>query len=336
MICDEVIVKIKAGDGGDGLVSFWREKFVPRGGPDGGDGGKGGDIKFFCDPNLNTLSYFNLRKFFHAEPGQNGKRMRQKGKSGQDLVLKVPTGTIISEILAGKEKFLADLTKEGKQFLVARGGKGGLGNYHFATATKQAPAFAQKGFPGQVKTLKLELKMIADVGIIGLPNCGKSTLLASISAAKPKIADYPFTTLEPNLGVVKVGNFSFIAADIPGLIEGAHKGKGLGDKFLRHIERTQILVHLLDATSQNLKKDYLQVRRELGLFSKKLLQKREIVVINKIDLVGKFPSTSKEIPRKAGSRSAGKKLKPLKISALKGEGIKQLLQEIKKLLNQVR
>ncbi|PIP21718.1 MAG: GTPase ObgE [Candidatus Nealsonbacteria bacterium CG23_combo_of_CG06-09_8_20_14_all_40_13] len=321
MITDEVIISVKAGDGGNGLVSFRHEKGAPRGGPDGGDGGAGGEVYFVCDNNLNTLSEFSMRKNFWAAHGENGIKMRKTGKSAPDLVLKVPAGTLIYEIVKKNDKthlqFIADMISAGEKKLIAKSGKGGLGNCHFATAVRQAPRFAQPGEKGEQKSLKIELKMLADIAIIGLPNCGKSTLLSKISNAHPKIANYPFTTLEPNLGLVKIKKLKIIAADIPGLIEQAHQGRGLGDKFLRHIERSRAIIHVLDATSEDLAKDYWQIRQELKLFSAKLTQKAEIVVINKIDKVKglKIPTNLK-------------KFNPLKISALTGEGINKLLERI--------
>lgn len=318
MLIDETEITIQAGKGGNGLVSFWREKFVPKGGPDGGDGGKGGDIYLETDPSLNTLAFLNTQKYFKAKEGQNGKRKKQTGKSGQDLILKVPLGTLIYQ----KEKKLFDLTRAGQKVLAAFGGKGGLGNVHFATATHQAPLEATPGKPGEEKTLKLELKLIAQVGIIGLPNVGKSTLLSRISKASPKIANYPFTTLQPNLGVAKIDNFSFVVADIPGLISGASSGKGLGNKFLKHIERTKILVHLLDATSPDPQRDYQEVRAEMANFSKKLAKRAEILALNKIDAVPNLDIKKLKFPTK-----------PLLISAVSGKGLKELLYRIKQELS---
>lgn len=317
MLIDEVVIKIKAGKGGDGVVSFWREKFVPKGGPDGGDGGKGGNIYFEVDPNSNTLFDYNRLKYFKAEDGQNGRRKKQKGKDGEDLILKVPQGTIIADNKTGK--ILQDFKNPQGKILIAGGGKGGLGNVHFATAVHQVPREATPGTKSEEKTLKLELKLIAQVGIIGLPNTGKSTLLSKISKARPKIADYPFTTLVPNLGVVKIDDFSFVAADIPGLIEGAAKGKGLGNRFLKHIERTKILVHLLDATSTDIKKNWQTVRGEMKNFSKELIKRPEILVISKIDAVPNLDIKKLKF-----------KTKPLLISAVTGRGIKELLYKIKK------
>jgi len=317
---DETIIFVKAGKGGDGCVAFRREKFVPKGGPWGGDGGKGGDIIFKAVKNKKTLVDFYFKKHFLAEDGSNGSSNNKKGKDGEDLIIEVPCGTVIKEIINGKEKIIADLLNDGDSIIVAKGGKGGLGNSHFKSSTNQTPRIATKGEKGEEKIIKLELKLIADVGIIGYPNSGKSTFLSKISKAKPKIADYPFTTIEPNLGVVDLGDFrSFIVADIPGLIEGASKGKGLGIKFLKHIERTKILVHLIDMSENDIINRYNSVRRELENYSSKLVEKKEIVVGNKIDL-----EKSRENVEKA--RAYFKDI--LFISALRGKGIKELLEKI--------
>lgn len=317
MITDEAEIQIRAGKGGDGTVSFRREKFVPRGGPDGGDGGQGGDVWLESSGNVHTLSEFARKKDWAAENGHNGQSKKKKGKDGEDLELKVPVGTIV--LFEGK--ILHDFTKLGDRLLVARGGQGGLGNSQFATATRQAPAFAKKGETGEEKELKLELKLIADVGLIGLPNSGKSTLLSRISNARPKIADYPFTTLEPNLGVVRIGNDELIFADIPGLIEGASRGKGLGDKFLRHIERTKILVHLIDINSDHLKKDYETIRQELREWNEELLKKEEIVVLNKADTL------DEKSAKMISEIISGEIKKPvLFISAVSGQGIDKFLE----------
>jgi len=316
---DEAIIRVSAGKGGDGLVSFRREKYVPKGGPDGGDGGDGGDVFIICDDNTHTLSEFSRKKEWRAEDGQNGKKKRQKGKNGQDLQLRVPRGTVIKD----QNEVIYDLTKTDERVLVAKGGRGGWGNVHFASATHQTPLFAQKGEPGEAKTLKLELKLIADVGLIGLPNSGKSTLLARISNARPKIANYPFTTLEPNLGVVRFHNREFIAADIPGLIAGASQGKGLGDRFLRHIERTRVLVHLIDINSSQIVQDYQTIRQELALWSRDLLRKKEIVVLSKADTLDS--QTAAKIGRTM-AKELNKKV--LLISAVSGKGMAELLSEL--------
>jgi GTP-binding protein len=317
---DEVEIFVKAGKGGDGCVAFRREKFVPKGGPWGGDGGKGGDVILRAVRNKKTLIDFYFKKHFFAENGGNGSSNNKKGKDGEDLILEVPCGTIVKEIKNGEEKVIADLVNEGDNVIVAKGGKGGLGNTHFKSPTNQAPRIATKGEKGEEKIIKLELKLIADVGIIGYPNSGKSTLLSKISKARPKIADYPFTTIEPNLGVVDLGDFrSFVVADIPGLIEGASKGKGLGIKFLKHIERTKILVHLIDMSENDIINRYENLRNELKNYSSKLIEKKEIVVGNKIDL---------EESKKNLEKAKGYFKDIIFISALKGNGIKDLLERI--------
>jgi len=283
MLVDEAEITVRAGKGGDGIVSFRHEKYVPKGGPDGGDGGDGGNVVMQAANNIHTLSDYARIKKFAAEDGVNGGKQKRRGKSGQDLILKVPVGTVIFD-LETKRK-IADLNSEGKKIVIAHGGKGGLGNVHFASPTHQTPTEFKPGEEGEERKLRLVLELIADVGIIGLPNAGKSTLLSVISSARPKIADYPFTTLEPVLGAVQYHDKKFIACDIPGLIEGASEGKGLGHKFLKHILRTRILVHLIDATSPDPQKDYQTVRTELEKFAPSLALKKEIVVLTKIDLV---------------------------------------------------
>ncbi|MBU0727893.1 GTPase ObgE, partial [Patescibacteria group bacterium] len=276
---DEAEIKVKAGNGGNGSSSFRREKFVAKGGPDGGNGGDGGSIVFEGDVNLNTLVNFVSKRHFKAEKGEQGLGQNRYGKHGEDLVLKVPVGTLVYT----NGKLIVDITKDGQQFVVARGGLGGKGNANFKSSTRQAPDFAELGEPGEEKELKLELKLIADVALIGYPSVGKSTLISRISNARPKIADYPFTTLIPNLGVVKVDKTDFVVADIPGLIEGAHEGKGLGIEFLKHIERTKVLVHLLDITHEELRDEYNKLNEELKLFSEKLSKKPQLLVVNKVD-----------------------------------------------------
>ena len=280
---DRVEVWVKAGDGGVGMVSFRREKFVPFGGPYGGDGGRGGDVVLVGDASASTLRAFSYRHRFRAENGKRGETKTRHGRDGKDLELRVPPGTVVKE-KGEEEGIVADLTQQGQRVIMARGGMGGRGNARFATSTQQAPRFAEKGEAGEEKWLILELKLIADVGIVGYPNVGKSTLLGAVSAARPKIADYPFTTLEPMLGVVEVGDRSFVIADMPGVIEGAHLGRGLGHQFLRHIERTRLLIHLLDGTSASPIADYEKLNRELGLFNPSLLDKPDIVAVNKLDI----------------------------------------------------
>ena len=285
MFRDEVKVFVLAGDGGAGSMHFRREKFVPKGGPDGGDGGRGGSIYAVADPTINTLFHYVQHRHFKAEFGGNGTERRRHGSAGNDLLLKVPVGTVIHDATSGE--VLGDLASPGQKLLVARGGRGGLGNTHFATATYQAPRIAEKGEPGVERTLLLELKLIADVGIVGLPNAGKSTLLAAITRARPKIADYPFTTLSPNLGVVVIDDYSFVAADIPGLIEGAHDGLGLGHEFLRHIERTSVLIHLVDGAdgdAETVLAHLATINNELALYSAELEARPQVVGVNKMDL----------------------------------------------------
>lgn len=320
MFTDEAIIKIKAGDGGDGAVSFRREKYIPKGGPDGGDGGAGGNLFLVCSDSVHTLSDYARKKEFSAQRGVNGKPKKKKGANGEDLFLKVPPGTVVTSL---ENNQIYDLTQKGQEVMMAKGGRGGWGNTHFATATRQSPFFAKKGTKGEEKQLKLELKLIADVGLVGLPNSGKSTFLSRISNARPKIADYPFTTLEPNLGVSKIHDQEFIFADIPGLIEGASQGKGLGDKFLRHIERTNIIIHLIDINSSDLKKDYQTIRNELQKWSPILLHKKEIIALNKIDTL---PAKEAEKKTKEFSKEIGKEV--LAISAVSKKGIKELLEKL--------
>jgi GTP-binding protein len=323
MMTDDVTIKVKAGDGGNGAVAFTREKYRPNGGPEGGDGGNGGSIIFVADNNVNTLTYFDSRKHFEAENGENGHKKKMAGKNGEDLRLRIPQGTTISE----NGVILADLTKMGEEFVVVKGGNGGWGNQHFASSIKQAPEWAKEGLPGEEKEIKLELKLIADVGLIGMPNAGKSTLLSVVSNAKPKIADYPFTTLEPNLGVATIHNREFIFADIPGLIEGASVGRGLGIKFLKHIERTKELLLLISAESENPVSDYKTLLRELKDYSKVLAKKRIVVAISKSEIIGE--------KRKEEIKKDFRKIKisPLFFSAVTKENLPELLNKIFELIN---
>ncbi|MBN2117569.1 MAG: GTPase ObgE [Anaerolineales bacterium] len=282
MFIDQVEIHIRSGKGGDGMVHFHREKFIPRGGPDGGDGGKGGDVIFEVKPTLNALSSFRQNQKFKAEDGVRGGPSQMSGRYGNDLIIHVPPGTMLFDADTGE--LIGDLTKPGERLTVLRGGRGGRGNQHFATSRNQVPRTAEKGEPAQEKRLKLELKLIADIGLIGIPNAGKSTLLSALTNARPKIASYPFTTLEPNLGVANIAeDTTVVLADIPGLIEGASQGVGLGHDFLRHIQRTRVLIHLLDGLSEDPVADYSQINSELALFDSNLAKKPQLVALNKID-----------------------------------------------------
>ena len=282
MFFDEAKIYVKSGDGGNGMSHMRREKYVPRGGPDGGDGGRGGNVILFATPSINTLIAFSRKRHFVAGNGENGARTGKTGASADDLRIEVPLGTLVRDTESGE--VLADLVQPGQEVIVVPGGRGGRGNARRATSTNQAPTLAEKGEPGVERNLKLELKLIADVGIVGVPNAGKSTLLSVVSNAKPKIAPYPFTTLEPNLGVVIVGDRDMVLADIPGLVEGAHLGVGLGHAFLRHVQRTRVLIHLLDGGGENPLADFNQINAELAWFDEKLAEKPQIVVLNKMDL----------------------------------------------------
>lgn len=278
MLIDEATIEIKAGDGGDGKISFRREKFIPKGGPDGGNGGTGGDFYFIGSRDLGALRLFRYQKKFSAEDGQAGEKKKKTGKDGQDKVIALPSGTLIKDLETGETW---EINKPEDKYLMAKGGKGGLGNWEFRSATNQTPRFAEKGTPGQKRKLFLELRLIADIGLIGLPNAGKSSLLNELTRTKVKVAAYPFTTLEPNLGVMD----GLILADLPGLIEGASKGKGLGFKFLRHIKKTKLLVHCISLETSDALEDYQVVRKELGEYEKELLEKPEIILLTKADLV---------------------------------------------------
>ncbi len=321
MFFDQAKIHLTSGKGGSGAVSFRREKYVPRGGPDGGDGGRGGHIILLVDPNLNTLSNFRYQQHFKAENGSPGEGVNRSGKDGADLYITVPSGTIVKN--AETHQILADLTTENAEFVILRGGRGGRGNARFATSTRQAPQFAEKAELGEELWVELELKLIADVGLIGFPNAGKSTLLSRISAAKPKIADYPFTTLVPNLGVVDFKGESFVAVDIPGLIEGAHQGVGLGHQFLRHIERTRLLIHLIDFSSfsgRDPYDDYLQINEELRLFNAELANKPQLIVANKMDL--------SEASEQLKGFLEKTDIKVFPISAATSQGLEALLENI--------
>jgi GTP-binding protein len=328
---DRVEIKIKAGNGGDGIASFRREKFVPLGGPDGGDGGRGGGVIIRADDDVSNLKYFRQNRMYSADGGKNGSSKRKSGRSGADLVLKVPPGTIISEkAILGKDAVLADLKQKGQEVLAAAGGDGGLGNTHFTSSVNQSPVLAQKGGAGEEKTIIMELKLIADAGIVGYPNVGKSSLVAAASAATPKIADYPFTTLEPVLGTVIVGHHTFVLAEIPGLIADASLGKGLGHDFLRHIVRTRLLVHLLNGDSPSPVDDMIQVNNELSIFDSELIKKPQIVAINKIDL----PQVRERMPEiNKIFKDIG--IKVHFISAFTGEGVPELMSEVMSQLDRI-
>lgn len=327
MFIDYAQIEVSSGDGGDGVVTFRREKYVPKGGPSGGNGGTGGSVIFETQSNLSTLLHFKYKRKYFAGNGKPGASALKDGKNGNDIIINVPVGTIVKD--ANTEEILLDLSEPNKQTVFAKGGVGGKGNSNFATPTRRTPRFATNGKPGVHTNLILELKLIADVGLVGFPNAGKSTLISKISAAKPKIADYPFTTLEPNLGIVRYKDFqSFTVADIPGIIEGAHQGKGLGIKFLRHIERTKILLFLIDVTSANYQKDFDTLYNELKKFSKKLVDKKILVSLSKSDLVDDKTLTKL-------SKEKIKKIKgPIFVfSAATGSGLQLLLDRLWETLN---
>lgn len=332
MFIDEVRIDVKAGDGGNGVVAFRREKFVPRGGPAGGDGGRGGDVVLTADSHLTTLVDYKYKRKYKAERGRDGGNNNMTGANGANLVLRVPRGTQVFDSESGE--LLADLDESGAVFTAAEGGRGGRGNARFAGPVHQTPRFAENGEPGDSISLRLELKLLADAGIIGFPNVGKSTLIAQVSAAKPRIADYPFTTLIPNLGVVRTSDEnSFVMADIPGLIEGAHTGSGLGIRFLRHIERTRLLLHILDVsgfTARNPLEDFEAVNRELGLYSEKLAGLPQFVALNKIDVPG-----AKEIASEITPVLEKKGYEVFIISAATGEGVRQLIDYIGSKLKEI-
>ena len=331
---DEATIKVFAGDGGNGIASFRREKYEPMGGPNGGDGGRGGSIFFESDENINTLIDYRFVRNYRAKRGENGKGSDCYGAKGDDLTLKVPVGTVISEKITGA--IIADLSEHGMKVLAAKGGKGGLGNVHFKSSVNRAPRQFTNGEPGEEFELYLELKVLADVGLLGMPNAGKSSLIRSISAAKPKVADYPFTTLQPNLGVVKVdANKSFVVADIPGLIEGAADGLGLGHQFLRHLERTKILLHIIDIApfdeSINPLDEAKKIINELQRYSENLFRKPRWIVLNKIDLTSDYESIKKEFIKTLNWDN-----KVFCISALNKEGCKELIYEIMHYLDSLK
>ncbi len=328
---DQARVYVRSGDGGAGCVSFRREKFIEFGGPDGGDGGRGGDVVVECADGLNTLIDFRYQQHFKAKTGMHGMGKNRAGGRGADVVLKVPVGAqVIDE---DGETLVADLKTPGERVVVAKGGNGGFGNAHFTTSTNRAPRRANPGQPGIERTLYLRLKLIADAGLVGLPNAGKSTLLAAVSAARPKIADYPFTTLHPGLGVVRVDERDFVLADIPGLIEGAHEGHGLGDRFLGHVERCGALVHLVDATGEHAGKAYRTIRRELAAYGGGVPDKAEIVALSKVDAVDEATLKTQKERLKRAMRTYGpplaagaKRAAPLELSAVAGRGVKDVLR----------
>lgn len=320
MFIDEVQIQIKAGDGGNGCLAFRREKFVPRGGPSGGDGGRGGDIVLTASEHHNTLLHFRFNPEHKAERGRHGEGSNRTGRDGHSVELPVPVGTVVYDANSGEQLF--DFTAPGQSFVVARGGRGGKGNARFATSTHQAPTEHEEGKPGEERKLRLELKLLADVGLLGFPNAGKSTLISRLSAVRPKIADYPFTTLEPNLGVVDVGDHTFVLADIPGLIEGAHEGKGLGVQFLKHVERTRLLVHLVDVsdfTGRNPEHDFDVIMDELRQFSEELMEKPMMVVASKTDACQDLSRLSA-----LEAKAVRLGLPFLAISSVTGDGIEKL------------
>lgn len=327
-LIDEASIFVKAGDGGRGCVSFRREKYIPKGGPDGGDGGKGGDVIFVTTSRRRTLYQFQYTKIFKAKNGGYGQGAQKSGKKGDDLIIEVPPGTLIVNADTGET--IKDCVADGESFVIAKGGLGGKGNKRFSTSTNRAPRYAQPGLPGDSFNLKLDLKLVADVGIVGFPNAGKSTLISRISSARPKVADYPFTTLTPNLGVVSTEwGEPFVVADTPGLIEGAHEGTGLGIKFLRHIERNRILLHLIDCSAidpADPLRSYNAINSELAGFSRKLVEKKQIIVLNKMDM----PETDKSA---AAFRAAVGNQPVFEISAITGTGVRKLLRELNQIIN---
>jgi len=319
MFVDYALIEVNSGKGGDGLVTFRREKYVPKGGPSGGDGGNGGDVIIRTNSNLHTLLDFRYKKKYKAADGDKGGNSLKDGKNGENIIIGVPVGTLVKD--SETDIVIFDLDEDNKEVVLAKGGKGGRGNSKFATPTNQTPRFAEEGKPGEFKKVTLELKLIADVGLVGFPNSGKSTLISKISAARPKIADYPFTTLEPNLGIVKYKDFqSFTVADIPGIIEGASQGKGLGHQFLRHIERTRIILFLIEITSENLVNDFNILLKELKSYSPQLIEKKMLVALSKADLVD-----AKEKNKALRNKFKGIKTKPLIFSSITGFGLSELL-----------
>ena len=329
MFIDRAKIYVRGGNGGNGVTAFRREKFVPRGGPSGGDGGRGGDVIIVADSSLNTLLHLRYNPRHIAERGLHGEGANRSGHTGDDLIVKVPVGTQILDAENGD--LLSDLANEGARWLAARGGRGGFGNAHFATSTNRAPRYHQEGSPGEERELQLELKLLADVGLVGFPNVGKSTFISKVSAAKPKIADYPFTTLHPQLGVVRIGGLDFVLADIPGLIEGAHDGAGIGDRFLGHVERTAVLLHLVDATADDPVSAYEIVRGEVEAYGEGLEAKPEVLALSKIDAV-----TDETLKEKARALKAASGVAPFKVSAVTGEGVEDVLHALAREIEAVR
>ena len=327
MFVDRARVVVEGGRGGKGAISFRREAHVPRGGPDGGDGGRGGDVVLVADAALSTLADFRYRQRFRAESGASGAGRKRHGKSGDELRISVPVGTVVK---AGEGEIVADLAAPGARVVIARGGAGGLGNAHFATSTRRAPRIAEDGEPGEAREIELELKVLADIGLVGLPNAGKSTLLAALTRARPKIAPYPFTTLSPNLGVASIGDRDVVIADIPGLIEGAHRGAGLGEEFLRHVERARVLIHVVDASRETAAADARVVESELTAYGHGLAGKPQVYALNKIDLAGaseRAAAIGPELPRVDAPTFA--------VSAVTGEGCRELVDATVALLAQM-
>lgn len=342
MFCDKITIQLKAGEGGDGRVGFLHEKYREFGGPDGGDGGGGGDIIFKVNTGINTLYYYKTHKVLKAENGENGKRKKQRGKRGEDLILEIPKGTLV---LNKNGELVADLSDNNSEEVILKGGIGGFGNAHFTTSTRQAPRVAELGEKGEEEDIVLELKLVADVGLVGLPNAGKSMLLSVISKAKPKVANYPFTTIVPNLGVVEGSRFGlkegqgFVVCDVPGLIEDASKGKGLGDEFLRHVERNRLLVHLLDITSESILEDFETIQKELKDYKHDISKKKQLVVLTKVDIVDEKKAKenikiiSKRLKLKKYDNILNKK--PIVISAVTHIGLKDLMIETFKTLSSI-
>jgi GTPase len=332
MFIDRTKIRVQGGHGGNGVTAFRREKFVPRGGPSGGEGGRGGDVWLEADESINTLLHLRYNPEHIAERGRHGEGSNRSGREGSDTVVRVPVGTQVYDAETGE--LLKDFTESGERWLAAKGGRGGFGNSHFATSTNRAPRYHQEGSEGEERGLQLELKLLADVGLVGFPNAGKSTLISTISAAKPKIADYPFTTLEPHLGVVDIGKFrTFVVADIPGLIEGAHKGAGLGDRFLRHVERTKLLLHLVDVSSLSGREtvdDYETINHELRAYDEHLATRPQIVVATKIDALDE-PERLESLKRRA--ENDGRAF--YAISSATGQGIKELVSAVARALDEI-